>query len=327
MFRASLVAAVLVAIQLAVLAAPAGPSAAAASAPLTIKVSDSSVTLGKPVTVSGKGPGTLRWVVLQMKTAENGWQDVDRAFNGLSGSYSFTAPGWYGTHRLRVFAPAALLAPAAVSEIRKVTVRTPYGPKGKSSDWAWISHPGARWDPCRAITYRINPRGGYPRATADIRRTFRHVGRVTGYRFDYLGTTTRAVDRDRYDAHPAGTDVVVDWQTPRQEAALSQRVAGWGGHWVQDGRRFNGFMLLDQSERLPRRTWRQLMAHEIGHVLGLGHADTRRQLMYGVSSSLNRRWGNGDLAALRRVGATRGCLVTPASRAVPGAGAVLVSAS
>ena len=314
----------LVSTQLGVLAAQSGPASAATDIP-TITVSDSTVTLGKRVTVSGEGPA-LRTVVLQMKTKENGWQRVASKKTGLAGTYAFTAPGWLGTHLLRIVASATLVSAAQISETRRVTVKMPYRPRGRSKDWSWISHPGARWDPCRPITYRINPRGGYAAAAADIRRTFRKVGRVTGFRFDYLGTTTRAVDRERYDAHPAGTDVVVDWQTPRQEAALSQRVAGWGGHWVLDGRRFNGFMLLDQSERLPRRTWRQLMAHEIGHVLGLGHAESQRQLMYGVSSPLNRRWGNGDLAALRRVGATNGCLVTRAGRAVPGAGAVLASA-
>jgi hypothetical protein len=306
--RAFIVVAGLVATQLAVLAAPSGPSAAATPAAPTIMVSDSTVILGKAVTVSGKGPGTLRWVVLQMKTAENGWQYVDRAFNGLSGNYSFTAPGWYGTHRLRVYAPAALLAPAAVSETRTVNVRTAYEPKGRSSEWSWISNPGARWDPCQTITYRINPAGGYAGATADIRAAFRKVGRITGFRFTYAGTTTSAVWRGEPGHHPPGTDVIIDWQDPRQDRDLSRGVAGIGGHWVQDGRRFDGWVLLDKSERLPRGMWRQVMTHELGHVVGLGHTQSPDQVMYGRSSRLNSRWGAGDLAGLRRIGASRGCL-------------------
>jgi hypothetical protein len=152
---------------------------------------------------------------------------------------------------------------------------------------------------------------------SDIRRTFASVGRVTGFRFKYLGRTKRPVARSRHDFHPAGTDVLVDWQSPRQDSGLSGRVAGIGGHWVQGKRRFNGYVVLDQTASYPRVVWRQVMQHELGHVLGLGHARSRRQLMYGTSTPANRLWGNGDLTALRRVGASRGCLGAPSERAVP----------
>jgi hypothetical protein len=307
--RTFVVLVALAATQVALLvAAPSGPATAAAYAQPTIRVSDSTVTLGKQVTVSGRGPGTLRWVVLQMKTAENGWQDVARAFNGLSGKYSFTAPGWYGTHRLRVFAPATLLLPAVASDIRTVKVKTAYAPKGSPSDWEWMSHRGARWAPCRTITYRINPAGGYSRGTADIKAAFRKVARVTGFRFRYAGTTTSAVRRGEHGHHPSGTDVIIDWQSPRKDRDLAGRVAGIGGHWVQDGRRFDGWVVLDQRERMPRKTWRQVMMHELGHVVGLGHAKPETQVMsQGTKSSANR-WGAGDLAGMRRIGASRGCL-------------------
>ena len=312
MIRAFL-AVLLTTTQLAFLWAHAEPAAAADSA-ITIAVSDDTVRLGKKVTVSGQGPG-LRRLVLQLKTRENGWQEVDSMMTGLGGTYSFRAPDWRGTHRLRVFAPATLVLGPSVSATRRVTVKMPYQPRGKASDWTWLSHRGARWDPCRTIAYRVNPRGSYRGATADIRRAFRQVGQVTGFRFDYLGRTTREVRRNRLGYHPAGTDVVVDWQSPEEEAGLSGRVVGIGGHWVQGHRRFNGYMLLDRTDHHPRSTWRQVVTHELGHVLGLGHAHSRRQLMYGVSSSLNELLGAGDLTALGRVGASQGCLAKAAGRA------------
>jgi hypothetical protein len=286
----------------------------------TVSVSDHRVTLGAPVTVSGKGP-SLRRVVLQLHTKENGWQPVASTVTGLGGEYSLLAPGWEGSHQLRVVAPGTPLFNQEVSRTTTVTVRMPYKPRGSRRDWSWMSDPGARWDPCRPITYRVNPRGGYPAATADLRRVFARVGEVTGFRFRYAGRTSEHVERSRYGYFPDGTDVVVDWQRPAEEAQLARGTAGVAGHWVLGKRRFDGYMVLDQGERHPRVVWRQLMTHEIGHILGIGHAHSRGQLMYGLSTPANRRWGNGDLSALRRVGASQGCLPAPRTdRAEAGTG-------
>jgi hypothetical protein len=106
----------------------------------------------------------------------------------------------------------------------------------------------------------------------------------------------------------------MDWQSARQDRGLSGRVAGIGGHWVQDGRRFDGYVVLDQRARMPRRTWRQVMQHEMGHVLGLSHARASSQVMFGTASRTNARWGAGDLAGLHRIGASRGCLPDRSAR-------------
>ena len=212
--------------------------------------------------------------------------------------------------------PGTLITADELSPTVNVTVRMPYKPKGPKSDWAWLSNRGARWDPCRPITYRINPARSYPAATADIRaRSPASAG----------SPVSAQVPRPHHPSgrplsirlYPAGTDVVVDWQSPRQEPGLSGRVTGIGGHWVQGERRFSGYMLLDQTERYPRVVWRQVISHELGHILGLGHARSRQQLMHGTSTTSNRLWGNGDLTALRRVGPSRGCLPSQSQRPVP----------
>jgi hypothetical protein len=68
------------------------------------------VTLGTTVAVYGETPTLLQTVRLEMETAENGGQDVDRVVNTLSRGYPFEAPGWYGTHRL-VCTPPSLSWP------------------------------------------------------------------------------------------------------------------------------------------------------------------------------------------------------------------------
>ena len=295
------------------LAAAAVTTPAAEAAKPTINVTGSVVTLGTRVAVYGETPSLLQPVRLEVETAENGWQEVDRGVNILTKSYSFEAPGWYGTHRLRVHASATLLAPASVSDIRTVTVKTAYDPKGESSDWSWISHKGARWDPCSTITYRINPTGGSAEAAADIKAALRNVGRIMGFRYNYAGTTKSAVRRDEYGSHPPGTDLLIDWQRPGHDSGLSGKAAGRGGHWVLHGRRFDGYVVLNQNLHLSRAMWRRVMAHEIGHVVGLGHAKSPSQVMHSGSALTSTRWGAGDLAGLHRLGASRGCLERPSS--------------
>ncbi len=316
MLRAFL-AVLLTAAQIALLSAIADAAPAAAS-PITIYVSDDSVRLGEGVTVYGKGPARRR-LVLQLLTSENGWQEMSALTAGQDGAYSFRAPAWLGTHQLRVVAQDALVPIAlASSTTRRVTVKMSYQPRGQASDWTWLSDRGARWDPCRTVTYRINSSASYQGATDDIRGAFRQVGLVTGFRFEYLGTTTKEVTRNKYGYYPVGTDILVDWQSPKEDAGLSGGVAAIGGHWVQDGRRFNGYILLDRTNAHSRGIWRQVMNHELGHVLGLGHARTTSQQMYGAASSLNQLLGAGDLAALGRVGASQGCLKSPADRGILG---------
>lgn len=317
MLRRLLVVALLALTQAVVAAAAVTSPAAAATRP-TIYVSDTVVTLGTAVTVSGETPALLQTVRLELLTAENGWQELARTISTVSGGYAFKAPAWYGAHQLRVSASATVLAPPSVSDVVKVTVKTAWRPKGKSSSWRWISHQGARWDPCETISYQINPSGGYSGSTADITAAFRKVGQVTGFRFAYAGTTSGTVRRGESGQHPPEADVLIDWQKPGQDPELAGTVAGIGGHWVLNGRRFDGYVVLDQSQRLQRATWRKVLAHELGHVVGLGHTTAKDQVMYGgVSSSVSTKWGKGDLAGLRRVGASQGCLKRQASTRGP----------
>ena len=76
-----------------------------------------------------------------------------------------------------------------------------------------------------------------------------------------------------------------------------------------------GRMVLDSESPLRpgfhpsgNPTWGQVMLHELMHVVGLGHAGGRDQVMFASANAENHRLGAGDIGGLRAVGSARGCL-------------------
>ena len=55
-------------------------------------------------------------------------------------------------------------------------------------------------------------------------------------------------------------------------------------------------------------TWGEVIVHELGHVIGLAHPNSQKQLMYYAVTKRDTDWGAGDLAGFRRLGDVRGCV-------------------
>ena len=165
---------------------------------------------------------------------------------------------------------------------------------------------GVRWDPCRAITFRVLAHGGYRGSTADVKRAFKVLTRAT---------------RMRFVAVPAGrpTQITIRWSTPSRYPLLAGPIVGRttttivGHDGVLENTR--GQVVLDSTAHLlpgftsrGTVTWGQAFLHELGHLVGLDHVDDQSQLMYPVLWAGNHRYGTGDLRLLHQVGRAGGCV-------------------
>lgn len=311
----------------------AGSAALAAShTRVSAAWSDTSVLVGNMVSVRGtvRPARQPRTVVLQRRTPR-GWVPLATR-RTRSRSYALRVPTWRpGEFRYRVRVRRSQAAPATATRARSVRV-TRRTARGNPRSFSFIGRSGsavARWNPCKPIGYRVNARLGGPGALADAKRAVARIRRVNGLRLVYRGAT-RIVPGGRNDrAYPADTQLVVSWARPAQSDHLRRGVAGVGGpSWTSAVNRrgepdlmiVKGFAVLNAKIRLaggfgagPRSGYQgtrgQLLMHEIGHAIGMGHAEHDRwQVLYPTITRKRAVWGAGDLRGMRRLGAARGCL-------------------
>lgn len=205
-------------------------------------------------------------------------------------------------------------------------------PAGDSGAWSYLmpDHQ-ARWNPCQPIGYRLNKANAPKGTVAEVAEALRRVSARSGLRFVYRGTTRIVPGAPDARAYPADTDLVLAWSRPEQSTYLSGGPAGYAGAsatsatdsaghsaWALT----NGFVVLDKNiysqlgagfSRGPTTGYQgtrgQLLMHELGHAVGLGHAEhAEEQIMFSTMSRKLAMWGAGDVTGLRMVGANQGCL-------------------
>ena len=308
----------------------ADPGPAATS--LTGAPSAAVARVGDRVVVRGSVTATAARDVQLQQLVGRSWRrvaDVDST-GTFAVNLPTDSPG-VGTYRL--LAPATGTHAAGSSATFTVGVG-----EGDTKSHAFLTTPPVRWDPCTVVGYRVNLAGAPQGALDDVRAAVAQASTASGVNYRYLGTT-KVVHGARStsvpDEYPDGTHLVIAYTTPSRTKFLEKRtnalgVAGvfydleaqkvGGRSWH---RAVQGYVVINTTKNLPGGfgrgrasgelgTWGQVLMHEVGHTLGLDHPKTgdRAQIMYPETTYKEARWGAGDLAGLRRLGAVSGCFAS-----------------
>lgn len=176
-----------------------------------------------------------------------------------------------------------------------------------------------RYDPCRPLRWTVNPAAMPDGAEQLVRQAVQSVQDATGLAFEYVGYTDEAVafDRPLFQERygPGFVPILIGFSTADVVSELSGSVTGLGGSSAVYGaygdQRFlrSGVVIMDTEDLQALRErqggdeiTRAVIAHELGHVVGLAHVDDETELMHDSNVS-TVDWGPGDRAGLAIAGA------------------------
>lgn len=167
---------------------------------------------------------------------------------------------------------------------------------------------------CRLIQVAVYPTGGPPNAEQLVREAVARMRTATGLDIIVTGAYGGHAPNWNFEAAPVHPDdpIVVSWQDGEAIAALTDHTAGLGGSRVITGpsgtqHLVAGTIALSRdyytllTERGDHVEALAVLLHEFGHVFGLDHVDSPRELMHHDNSDLTT-FGPGDREGLRVLG-------------------------
>ena len=206
-------------------------------------------------------------------------------------------------------------------------------PAPAASGWgpSYIDGQGrpGRWDPCQPIPYVLQAGWLPDSGRADVAEALRRVEVATGLTFVYEGDTDEMPSHHREPYQPARygdrwAPLLIGWVPAAstdlgvgenaQGVSVAVAVANKGGPSLVSGQ-----VVLDATHRLfggfgPGGTEGEVLLHELGHAVGLGHVLDPTQVMYPQVKNSVPEFGAGDRRGLAAVGAAAGCHPPPPAR-------------
>ena len=240
----------------------------------------------------------------------------------LVGAGAFVYDDWWA-----MAGPLITGRPPEVRNVSTTPLGVPPTQTSTSTDYAFMAtRPGfsdepVTFSPCTVIHVVVNSAEAPPGADGLLREALTRVSAASGLVFTVEGETTEPPTKDRGPRDVARygdrwSPVLVAWTDPSVVPELKGNIAGIGGpvpgtRSISSSQRWvSGIVYLDGPAmssivRRPYKGWAQARAivqHELAHLVGLTHVQSRAELMNAKNDSGMLDFGPGDLEGLRRLG-------------------------
>jgi hypothetical protein len=182
------------------------------------------------------------------------------------------------------------------------------------------------YDPCRPIHYVVREANSPDGGLQVINERFAELSRVTGMVFIYDGPTQEGPDDERKAFQPdvygdRWAPILITWTSTEEYPTLASRETPEGTEYMLgsagsnmmargDGRRvyvsglvtLNAPALAKAAAYDGSAVYSSVIAHELAHLVGVGHVDDPTQLMYPITDPQRVGYAAGDLTALTKLG-------------------------